>query len=126
MILDDALAELKKVEDPTFEIEAKWRSAFGAIRRSGTEHALIAKDSLKGNFDSGVKDEDDRACEIEFPVETPVPEDLADGHLKVPVRLLHPVLQVADAIDFTAHPEPIAFKGDRIVGLVDLSTPRPE
>ena len=125
-LLDDALAELKKVEDPTFKIEAKWRTAYHTIRHSGAKNVLVDKDRVTGNFDSGVKGEDDRTCEIEFPVETPVPEDLDAGRLKVSVRLIQPVLEIADAIDFTAYPKAIPFKSDRVVGLVDLSTPRPE
>ncbi len=90
------------------------------VKRSGAEEILIFHDHLEASFSSGSTATGDKKCEVEVPVETPLPKDLEDDCLKVSVRLIEPVLRVADAIDFTAYPDAVPFAGKTVVGLVEL------
>jgi hypothetical protein len=121
-ILNGALAELRAMSEPNGELTDDWRNAFDEIKGTGAEHVLIYKDRLEGTYKSGIprEDEDAETCHITIPVKTPVPASLKDKYLEVPVRLIEPVLQVADAIDFTAYPDAVNFAGETVVGLVEL------
>ncbi len=121
-ILNDALAELRSALEPSQKLTDDWRAAVEKIKGAGAEHVLIYQDRLEGTYDSGVprEDKDVETCHITIPVKTPVPASLKSGCLEVPVRLIEPVLRVADAIDFTAYPDAVPFAGETVVGLVEL------